>query len=131
MLDLLLLDLDLEDFEEFLGGLSVFGLVLLLPYENTGRVGFRVGDGPGMSEDCCGESVGKSVGVSVTGAAVGVSVTGAAVTGAAVGVIVGTSDSLGDDEGVSVGSSDFGGIVGDPSGNAGQNAGHAPPRSGS
>lgn len=125
-----MLDLDLEDFEDFLGGLSVFGLMLLLPYENTGRVGFRVGDGPGMSEDCCGESVGKSVGVSV-GFSVGVSVTGAAVTGAAVGAIVGTAVSLGDEEGVSVGSSDFGGMVGEPSGKAGQNFGHAPPRSGS
>lgn len=72
------------------------------------------------------------MGAAVTGAAVtGAAVTGAAVTGAAVGVIVGITVSLGAEDGVKVGSSDFGGMVGEPSGNAGQNAGHAPPRSGS
>ena len=79
-------------------------------------MGFLVGDGPGMSDDDCGASVGASV---VTGASV--------ITGLAVGVTVGTC-SMGAEEGVRVGSFVRGEMVGEPSGKAGQNAGHAPPR---
>ncbi len=63
-----------------------------------------MGDGPGMSDDCSGESVGMSVGT--------------AVTCTAVGVIVGNRVSLGDEEGVRVESSDFGGMVGEPTSRA-------------
>ena len=86
-------------------------------------MGFLVGDGPGMSDEYpydilipCGAFVGVSV---VTGGA-----------GSTVGSAVGTF-STGDEEGLRVGSFVCGEMVGEPSGKAGQNAGHAPPRSGS
>lgn len=80
-------------------------------------------DGGESDDDDGGESEGGSEGGSV-GGSTGESVVTA--TGVAVGVL-----SMGGAEGVRDGSSVCGEMVGEPSGKAGQNAGHAPPRSGS
>ena len=100
-----------------------FGVLAVGTFVVLERVGFLVGDGPGMSDNDCGASVGALVTSISPG--VGLSV-----------VHIQEGESVGSfvrGKGITVGSFVRGEMVGEPPGRrkmrkAGQNAGHAPPR---